>query len=159
MFKRNLNRGFTLIELLVVIAIIGILAATVLASLGTARSSGSDASVKGSVNSAKAQAEIYYNANANSYQGVCAAVVSANGLKGLTDAIDKNSAATMQVPDTATAQTSSTIVCNDTTNGWALSAPMANGKNFCADSTGFSGEQTGMLGAGGTAETGDVTCS
>ena len=111
MFKQNAERGFTLIELLVVIAIIGILAATVLASLGSARSGGSDASIKGSVNSAKAQAEIYLNAQASpSYQNVCAATAANNGLTALRTAIDDNAAAAAnQVPDTATAQGPATM--------------------------------------------------
>ena len=151
MFKQKLQQGFTLIELLVVIAIIGILAATVLASLGTARSSGSDASIKGSVNSAKAQAELYYSVQATpSYDGVCAALGTANGLAGLRTAIDNNMpTATLVTPDTAALQTSAGINCNDIAGAWVLSSPLTSGY-FCADSTGFSGTRVTPLPSGGS---------
>lgn len=148
MFKRNLNRGFTLIELLVVIAIIGILAATVLASLGTARSSGSDASVKGSVNSAKAQAEIFYNTG-TTYASVCTA---AGGLSTLTAAMVKNAPGSDTVVTAGTLQVgtpvaSMTTYCFSDASNWVVSAPLNSStasapKFFCADSTGFSGEIT-----------------
>ena len=139
MIKKNLQRGFTLIELLVVIAIIGILAATVLASLGTARSGGSDASVKGSVNSAKAQAEIFYNTTTN-YTSVCTA---AGGLGPLLTAIDANAYGTGGIVTTGTAQVNSsaaTVNCFSTPSAWALSAPLNNPASnfFCSDSTGAS---------------------
>ncbi|HEX5774954.1 MAG TPA: type II secretion system protein, partial [Candidatus Paceibacterota bacterium] len=73
-------RGFTLIELLVVIAIIGILSSVVLASLNTARNKGADAAIKSNLAAARAQAELYYDSNGNSYSGVCG-TTAAGGVK------------------------------------------------------------------------------
>jgi len=141
MFKQKLQHGFTLIELLVVIAIIGILAATVLAALGTARQSGSDASMKGSISSMKAQAEIIYTST-NSYATVCTNATTV----ALLAAIAKNSSDADAIISNDAISSATVAACNDATDGsaWAVFAPLKTNSavTFCADSTGFSGTST-----------------
>ncbi|HEY4509201.1 MAG TPA: type II secretion system protein [Candidatus Paceibacterota bacterium] len=138
----RLNRGFTLIELLVVIAIIGILSSVVLASLNTARSKGADAAVKSNLNNIRAQAELYYDSNSNSYTGVCTAG-SGTILAGVTAA--------------ANAGVAGSGVCNTSSTAWAASATLkqtnqagaSTGTDYwCVDSTGQSKVEDGALGAG-----------
>lgn len=143
MFKRTLERGFTLIELLVVIAIIGILAATVLASLGTARQGGADASIQSQVNSAKAQSEIFFTA-VGSYAGVCGN--STNSLTSLLTALVAVSTSTTDTAATSTtAQAANGVFCNADLTRWVVSAPLNAGGFFCADSTGYSGRRTSAI--------------
>lgn len=114
------NKGFTLIELLVVIAIIGILSSVVLASLNTARDKGTDAAIKANLANARAQAELYYDGNSNSYAGVC---TSPTGI-----------AATVAAAEDA----SDTVGCLDSSAGWTLTADLKDSTqgHFCVDSKG-----------------------
>lgn len=66
----NRNKGFTLIELLVVIAIISILAATVLASLNSARTKARDAKRISEIRQLRTALELYSSANSFSYPQV-----------------------------------------------------------------------------------------
>ena len=138
MKKRGFSQGFTLIELLVVIAIIGLLAAVVLASVGTARNKGGDAAVKSNMANIRTQAELFASNNGNVYTGMCADTTVAAALTA------------------AGGVTTTTAVCNAAASVWAAAAQMvttnlvttASGTDYwCVDSTGASRLRDAALGA------------
>lgn len=126
------SKGFTLIELLVVIALIGI-GASILLSVGNFRSQGRDASIKTTMSSLLHKAEILFIDNGD-YNEICAA----NGViqdPSITSALAKMAKVTNGG--------SSGIVCgkpaSGIASGFAISADLNDGTNWCIDDSGFAG--------------------
>ena len=127
--------GFTLIELLVVVAIIALLAATILASLGSARTRARSARMQSEISSMRAAAELYYNENGtyaptvnSGPNGVFADGPSGMGhlVNDVTQSVGTSGAINHQADDTS----------------WAFQATLPTGEEYCADSNGFSGVVT-----------------
>jgi prepilin-type N-terminal cleavage/methylation domain-containing protein len=151
---KRLERGFTLIELLVVIAIIGILSSIVLASLNTARAKGADAATKSNLDSARAQAELYYDSNTQSYASVCSSTTGANGVRSIITNLQAAATAggftATPVTSASTAGAWNVTTCHDSQNAWAAEAPLkasASGAPvmWCIDNTGKSVQETTNL--------------
>lgn len=122
-----MKRGFTLIELLVVIAIIGILSSVVLASLTTARTRGTAAAIQNEMSNMRAQAELYYSTNSNSYGSAsdCSTGLfgtANNGLGNLVAGVNSKGGS----PE-----------CASNGTAWAAQASY-NSTYYCVDSTGIS---------------------
>jgi prepilin-type N-terminal cleavage/methylation domain-containing protein len=128
------KKGFTLIELLVVIAIIGILSSVVLASLNSARNKGSDAAVKSNLNGTRAQAELSYDNNSNSYANVC---TDANIVQAMNAAKTAGGAASINTT-LATAGSATAVTCHASSTAWAIEAPLKTTGFACVDSNGNS---------------------
>lgn len=141
--KKSLNQkghagrqtGFTLIELLVVVAIIGILAATILASLGSARSRARISRAQSEMSSMRAQAELVYSTT-GSYAGAAADPAM---IRLVTS-----------VNEIATDTTPSQIILGANAQSWAFSATLG-GSVFCVDSNGFAGPSNGVTNGACTA--------
>jgi prepilin-type N-terminal cleavage/methylation domain-containing protein len=151
--KQQYTRGFTLIELLVVIAIIGILSSVVLASLNTARSKGNDANIKSNLATIAVQAELYYDANSNTYGTAAGSIATCPGAAG--SMFDADSTIEQAVASAESANGANNVSCGGTTSAYIVfsALPGTSGSYWCIDSTGFKG-------AISTAPTGtDYTCN
>ena len=156
--------GFTLIELLVVIAIIGLLSSIVLASLGTARNKARDAATKVQLSEARAQAELYAQANGGFYFSVCSTAASFNGFgnttgPGLMKAIADSSGGTAQMSETAGGPPTllggiDKVTCHTTLTTWVMDAPLrvpsAGMIMWCVDSKGASKAEATFMADGAT---------
>lgn len=128
----SFHKGFTLIELLVVVAIIALLAATILASLGAARTKARDARTTSELSSMRAQAELYANNHGFNYAtsssgGDC---TSADLIANTTDTSSLNN-----LYKDVSANTTD-VFCKVATNQWVVAAKLQGGSYFCVDSNG-----------------------
>ncbi len=138
MKKNNSQKGFTLIELLVVIAIVGILSAVVLASLGSAKSKGDDASIQATLKSVTNQAAIYHSQYGN--YGVVASTCS-------TGIFNDGTTVGLLKLITAAQAKSASVACFSTTTpsaAFVVSAQLKTNtsKYWCVDSVGSSRMRT-----------------
>ncbi len=134
------NRGFTLIELLVVIAIIGILSSVVLASLTTARSRGSSASVQNQLANMRAQAELYYSTTGNNSYGPAQTITPCSSASAGNLFTGTNGLGNLITGVRNVVTTSADVQCISTLTAWAVAArdPASTTNSFCVDSTGAS---------------------
>ncbi|HWA32205.1 MAG TPA: type II secretion system protein [Candidatus Paceibacterota bacterium] len=154
---KSVRGGFTLIELLLVVAIIGILSAIILASLSSSKSKGKDGAIEEALLHARSQASLFYLANSNSYNNVCANTTAGNVRSAYVNLQDAASKSGVSLVRNAAGNTT-TATCNDTALGWAAEVPLkAAGANqmWCVDDSGKSRMENGSS----LSNSSDVTCN
>jgi prepilin-type N-terminal cleavage/methylation domain-containing protein len=162
---RSPTRGFSLIEILVVITIVGILSSVVLASLNSARNKGKNSTVESNLNNARAQAELFYDVNGNSYRtgaingpgDLCAISANVGGVRGIYSfvkaAADAQGVNLRLINSSPNSGDANNAVCKANATNWVMAVPLKPYGSFtspmlCMDSTGA--VKVTNLGPGGT---------
>ncbi len=161
-YNFSMRKGFTLIELIVVIAIITLLSTIVLGSLNSARNKSADSAIKGQMATLRSQAELYNDANGNSYANVCNLGAAApNGTKGIYTMLvgAANITASSIVTNAATAGAANTVTCHATVGSWVAEAPLKSNPSimWCVDNSGVS-QSSGAVNIDGTGGTNQYKC-
>ena len=143
--KGTVHSGFTLIELLVVVAIIALLAATILASLGAARTKARDARTTSELSSMRAQAELYNNSHKFTYMG-STSNVNTDCTADLVSSTSDTDSLYKLYSDVSTNATAT--YCNVSATNWVISATLQGGSSFCVDSNGVAESKTTAMTTG-----------
>ena len=143
----NTNRGFTLIELLIVIAIIGVLAATVVVSLGDQTAAAKRGSAKASVASVASLARIEVDTKDKDFDNASNALCDAllPNVTGEKKASWEWQPGTQCEANDADGVPQGEICCSSDNNVWVVWSNISgdgadDGEVYCADSTTFRGE-------------------
>ena len=121
----NFISAFTVVELLIVIAIIGVLASVIIGSLNSARDDGVSAKIKSELTTLAKRAGIE-RVSMMTFDVVCGsnAITQATSITTIIDAIERFS------PEA--------IVCNSSTEAYAVSAALSATEYWCVDNQGAS---------------------
>ncbi len=145
----SFHKGFTLIELLVVVAIIALLAATILASLGSARTKAKNTKITSELSSFRAQMELFYNSNGFSYVGSGVTTNTSCGTDSFNTGIDNAKNLVQGIANDITGNPTNYyyMACAANPTSWAVSADLSQTQNaWCVDSTGVSKAAVDSLG-------------
>ena len=138
--KQN-NAGFTLIELLIVIAIIGVLAATVVVSLGSQTDKARQGSVKSGVSSLRTSATVAVVEGGYGTNGICDEVYSQVSGETANWTWRKTP---YRICEANSANNDGEICCSSKNEKWVLWGKLSgngadSGEVYCADSGGYLG--------------------
>ena len=128
-----------------VVAIIGILSSIVLASLSTARNKGQDASAKGSLSSARAAAELYFDEYGDYGNAISTTLQDGDQGTGVplnnpaNDICEYDSIVNLAAA--AASQVDGAVTCDVTISpaGYTLFLPLNDDRVYCVDSGGYAG--------------------
>lgn len=152
MVEKIYRKGFTIIELLVTFSIIALLASSVLAAVGSARTRASDAKVKTQLEQVRNAAALYYSSNQT--YGTTPGALLCDEILSMTSEISDT---VFNDPTVARLVTSSNypypnqdhLFCAADGTDYAVSAALSNyatGNGFwCVDSQGYSGLRDGSI--------------
>ncbi len=149
--RNTYTYGFTILELLIVVAIIGILAAVVLATLGTARMKAADGAIKANLKNAHSQAQVYYDLGAETFVGVCA-LAGTRVIGPMVKSAENNYNGALTTYANGTASTWNTAQCHESASAWAAQVPLKASASgaiaaWCVDSKGTSKQVNVVLAA------------